>query len=97
MGKVIGREMKKYHVHLWLAPGMNIHCNPLCGRNFEYFSEDPVLSGLCGYYETKGVQSFPGMSVTIKHFAANRNACYNHRLKNLWNNYIRLEYLIRLR
>ena len=73
MGKIIGSEMKKFHVHLWLAPGMNIHRNPLCGRNFEYFSEDPVLSGLCAYYETKGVQSFPGLGVTIKHFFCNNN------------------------
>ena len=73
MGKIIGSEMKKFHVHLWLAPGMNIHRNPLCGRNFEYFSEDPILSGLCAYYETKGVQSFPGMGVTIKHFACNNS------------------------
>ncbi|KAK8842125.1 hypothetical protein M9Y10_026352 [Tritrichomonas musculus] len=79
MGKIVGCEMKKFHVHLWLAPGMNIHRNPLCGRNFEYFSEDPVLSGLCAYYETKGVQSIPGLGVTIKHFFCNNsedNRCF---------------------
>ena len=71
MGKIIGSEMNKFHIHLWLAPGMNIHRNPLCGRNYEYFSEDPVLSGLCAYHEMKGVQLFPGLGVTLKHFFCN--------------------------
>ncbi|KAK8876164.1 hypothetical protein M9Y10_006353 [Tritrichomonas musculus] len=71
LGKIIGSEMNKFHVHLWLAPGMNIHRNPLCGRNYEYFSEDPILSGLCAYYEMVGVQSFPGLGVTLKHFFCN--------------------------
>ena len=79
MGKIIGSEMQKFHVHIWLAPGMNIHRNPLCGRNYEYFSEDPVLSGLCAYHEMKGVQSFPGLGVTLKHFFCNNqedNRCF---------------------
>lgn len=50
---------------------MSIHRNPLCGRNFEYFSEDPLLSGICTCYETKCVQSFPASGVTIKHFFCN--------------------------
>lgn len=49
-----------------LAPG--IHRNPFCGRNFEYFSEDPYLSGICAYHEMNDVQSFPGLGVTLKHF-----------------------------
>lgn len=71
MGKIVGSEMKKFHIDIWLAPGMNIHRNPLCGRNYEYFSEDPVLSGYCALHEMRGVQSFPGLGVTLKHFFAN--------------------------
>ena len=71
MGTYVGREMNQYGVTEWLAPGMNIHRNPLCGRNFEYYSEDPLIAGQTGGYEALGVQSNVGVGVTFKHFAGN--------------------------
>ncbi|MBR2540514.1 MAG: glycoside hydrolase family 3 C-terminal domain-containing protein [Mogibacterium sp.] len=71
LGDIVGSEMEIFGIDLWLAPALNIHRNVLCGRNFEYFSEDPLLSGLFAAALTKGVQKHAGCGVTIKHFAAN--------------------------
>lgn len=71
MGNIIGNEMSLFHVDLWLAPGMNIHRNPLCGRNFEYYSEDPLLSGKCASSTTVGVQKSGHHGTTVKHYACN--------------------------
>ena len=70
-GEAVALEMEAFHVNLWLAPGLNIHRNPPCGRNFEYYSEDPFLSGTLAASVTKGVQCHKGCGVTIKHFACN--------------------------
>ena len=71
IGTAIYREMKEYGCTFWLAPAINIHRNPLCGRNFEYFSEDPRLCGSMAAAITKGVQQEEGFYVTVKHFACN--------------------------
>lgn len=76
MGEVIGKEMELFGVHLWLAPAMNIQRNPLCGRNFEYFSEDPFLTGACASALVTALQKIPGRGAVIKHFAANNQECH---------------------
>ncbi|MBE5997522.1 MAG: beta-glucosidase-related glycosidase [Lachnospiraceae bacterium] len=70
-GDIVGAEMERFGIHLWLAPALNIQRDMRCGRNFEYFSEDPYLTGKMAAALTRGVQAHPGRGVTLKHFAAN--------------------------
>lgn len=70
-GDIVGEEMELFGANVWLAPALNIHRSPLCGRNFEYYSEDPVISGRTAAAVTCGVQKHDKCAVTIKHFACN--------------------------
>ena len=71
LGDIVGYEMERFGIALWLAPALNIQRSIRCGRNFEYFSEDPVISGLFAGAICRGVQKHKGCGAVIKHFAAN--------------------------
>ncbi len=79
-GLAIGVEAHQYHIDVWLAPALNIHRNPCCGRNFEYMSEDPLVSGKVTAAMVKGVQH-ENVAATIKHFTAN-NTEYRRMASN---------------
>ncbi len=89
-GDIVGSEMERFKVQLWLAPALNIHRSILCGRNFEYYSEDPLISGIFAAAITNGVQKHPGCGTTIKHFAAN-----NQEYKRYVNNSVVSERALR--
>ncbi len=89
-GDIVGDEMERFNTDLWLAPALNIHKSVLCGRNFEYYSEDPILSGVFASEITKGVQKHHQRWVTIKHFAAN-----NQETRRIANNSVISERVLR--
>lgn len=70
VGKVGAEEVKENNISIWLTPACNIHRSPLCGRNFEYYSEDPYLAGKTGAAMVRGIQS-QHIGASVKHFAAN--------------------------
>ncbi len=71
IGVAVSNEMVEFGITYWLAPALNIHRNPLCGRNFEYYSEDPFLTGKCAAAIISGVQTIPGNYVAAKHYCCN--------------------------
>lgn len=82
-GDIVGDEMRRFGIQLWLAPALNIHRDIRCGRNFEYYSEDPYITGKIAAAITRGVQKHPGCGVTLKHFAANNQETNRYNSNSL--------------
>lgn len=82
---IVAEEMKHFNIQIWLAPALNIQRNPLCGRTFEYYSEDPLVSGKMAAAITRGVQNVPGCCVTIKHFICNNQERNRFRTSSMVN------------
>ena len=82
-GDIVGEEMERFGIQLWLAPALNIHRDIRCGRNFEYFSEDPYITGKTAAAIIRGVQRHPRRSVTLKHFAANNQETNRYNSNSL--------------
>ena len=94
VGHAMQKEMEAFGAEIWLAPGINLYRNPLCGRNYEYYSEDPVLSGHLAASLVQSVQDRPGFRSTVKHFVCNNQEINRrHISENIYPRPLRELYL----